>query len=432
MKRLTPQKLLNVCLVVIFVGLVLPLYVVKGLNDSLDHARGTGTVGGIDFKAYYIAAGMIRAGKDFYDVEQQKQEVEARGLPLNESFYIYPPLLAVLFVPLTTLPIYTAARLWFFFNLALYGVSLTVLWRALKLGQLSKNLPLLWTLAFLFPPALFTLYKGQVNVVILLLLILTYWLCTRGSERASGFVLGVAAMIKVIPICLVPYLAWRKRYKLCVATIVTIVVIGILGLIIVGVGPHRTYLSVVLPSLAQPRPNPGNQSLGGFLSLLLIENAYSDHLIHSPLLWKTATLALSLFVIGGVVLVLWRSDGAPEWVDLEYALVVTTLPLIANIAWVDLFVLLLIPYAVLYKHALQRQMTKLWMLLSIVSVLCVSFTRVQDVFTSLVGRNESFLRNPFAMGIPFYGLILLWMATAATSWAVVKQERTHEPTPQAR
>jgi hypothetical protein len=429
MKRLTPQRLLNVSLVVVFVGLVLPLYVVKGVNDSLDHARGTGTVGGIDFKAYYIAADMLRKGKDFYDVEQQELEVEARGLPPNESFYIYPPLLAILFVPLTTLPIHTAAQLWFFLNLVLYGVSLVVLWRALKLGQMSKNLPLLWTLAFLFPPALFTLYKGQVNIVILLLLVVTYWLCTRGSERASGLVLGVAAMIKVIPICLLPYLAWRKRYKLCAASVVTMVVIGILGLIIVGVGPHHTYFSVVMPSLAQPRPNPGNQSLGGFLSLLLVENAYADHLVHSPFLWKTATLALSLLAIVGVVLVLWRTEGAPDCVDLEYALVVTTLPLIANIAWVDLFVLLLIPYAVLYKHALQRQMTRLWMLLSIVSVLCVSFTRMQDVFTNLVGRYDSFLRNPFAMGIPFYGLIILWMATAATLWAVVKQERSHEPTP---
>jgi hypothetical protein len=423
MRRLTPQKLLNICLIVVFVCLVLPLYVVKGLNDSLDHARGTGTVGGIDFKAYYIAADMLRTGKDFYDVEQQSQEVEARGLPLNESFYIYPPLLAILFVPLTALPIHTAAQVWFFLNLAFYGLSLLIIWRALDLGRLSTNLPLLWTLAFIFPPALLTLYKGQVNILILLLLAITYWLYIRGSDGASGAALGVAAMIKVIPICLLPYFAWKRKYTLCLATVATIAIIGILGLLIVGTGPHRTYVSSVLPSLAQPRPNPSNQSLGGFFSLLFIENPFSNNLAHSETLWKVATVASSVLLVLAVMFTLWRCKDAVISIDLEFSLIVATLPLLANIAWVDLFVLLVIPYAVLYKHALQGQMTRRWMLLSIVSVLCISFPRVQDLFTNLVGRYDSFLRNPFVMGVPFYGLIILWMATATTLWAAVKQER---------
>ena len=110
MRGMTPRKLLTLSLLVILVVLVLPLYAIRGLNDSLDHARGTGTVGGIDFKAYYVAADMLRSGKDFYDVRQQAEEVQARGLPLNESYYIYPPLLAILFVPLIALPMQQAAQ----------------------------------------------------------------------------------------------------------------------------------------------------------------------------------------------------------------------------------------------------------------------------------------------------------------------------------
>jgi len=428
MRRLTPQKLLNVSLIVVFLCLVLPFYAVKGLSDSMDHAQGTGAVGGIDFKAYYIAADMLRQGKDFYDVEQQSQEVLARGLPLNESFYIYPPLLAVLFVPLTALPMHTAAQVWFFLNVVLYGVSLLVMWHALGLGRLSRNLPLLWTLAFLFPPALYTIYKGQVNILLLLLLAMTYWLCSRSSQRSAGVALGVAAMVKVLPIFLLPYFAWRKQYTLCLATIATIAVIAILGLMVVGIGPHQTYVSSVLPFLAQPRPNPSNQSLGGFFSLLLIDNPYSDSLGHSSTLWKAATLLSSALLVVGVIVALWHNRHATSGMDLDLSLVIGSLPLVANIAWVDLFVLLVIPYSVLYRHALQGQMSKRWMLLTALSVLCISFPRLQDLFTNLVARYDSFVRNPFAMGIPLYGVIILWMATFATLWAVGGEKKLHGPT----
>jgi hypothetical protein len=429
MRRLTPQKLLNLCLIVVFLCLVLPLYAVKGLGDSMDHAEGTGAVGGIDFKAYYIAADMLRQGRDFYDVELQSQEVLARGLPLNESFYIYPPLLAILFVPLTTLPMHTAAQVWFFLNVVLYGVSLLVIWEALGLSRLSKNLPLLWTLAFLFPPALYTIYKGQVNILILLLLAMTYWLYSTGSQRSAGVALAVAAMVKVVPVLLWPYFAWRRQYTLCLATIATIGVIGILGLMLVGVGPHQTYISSVLPSLTEPRPNPSNQSLGGFLSLLLIDNPYSDNLAHDETMWKGAVLASSALLVVVVMLTLWRCRGSATSADLEFSLIVATLPLLANIAWVDLLVLLIFPYAVLCKRALQGSMSRRWMLLTIVSALCISFPRLQDVFTNLVARYDSLLRNPFAMGIPFYGVILLCITTFATLWPVGGEGRRHGPTP---
>jgi len=422
MRSMTPRKLLTVSLIVIFVVLVLPLYAIRGLNDSLDHARGTGTVGGIDFKAYYIAADMLRSGKDFYDVRQQAEEVQARGLPLNESYYIYPPLLAIIFVPLTALPMQQAAQVWFFLNMALYGLCLVIISRALNLGRHSGILPLLWILAFLFPPALFTLYKGQVNIVILLLLAVTYWLCARDRQVLAGLALGVATMIKIIPVLLIPYAFWRRRYALGLTAVGTISIVAILGLVIVGAGPHRTYLASVLPSLAQPRPNPANQSLGGFLSLLLVENPYADPLAHNPALWRVLTLLASALLVSGVILVLWHGRARASRTDLEFALIVVTLPLVTTIGWVDLFVLLILPYATLLKHALQGQMRMRWMVSSVISAVCVSFPRLQDLFTNLVARHESLLSNPVSMGLPFFGLILLWVATAAVLWESLDQE----------
>jgi len=423
MRRMTPRKLLNVSLVVVFIVLVVPLYAIRGLNNSLDHARGTGTVGGIDFKAYYIAADMLRSGKDFYDVQLQAKEVQARGLPLNESYYIYPSLLAILFVPLTALPIQQAAQVWFFLNMALYALCLVVISRALNLRRHRGILPLLWILAFLFPPALFTLYKGQVNIVILLLLALTYWLCARNRHVLAGAALGTASMIKIIPVLVIPHAFWRRKYALGLTALGTIFVVAILGLVIVGPGPHRTFLASVLPSLAQPRPNPANQSLGGFLSLLLVENPYSDPLAHNPALWRALTLSSSALLVSGVVLALWHVRARASRTDLEFALIVTTLPLVSNIGWVDMFVLLVFPYAVLLKYALQGEMRMRWRVTSIISAICVSFPRLLDLLPSMVARYESLVRNPVSMSLPFFGLMLIWLATAAVVWQPPKSER---------
>jgi hypothetical protein len=134
------------------------------------------------------------------------------------------------------------------------------------------------------------------------------------------------------------------------------------------------------------------------------------------------TLSASALLVSGVVLVLWHGSARTPRTDLEFALIVVTLPLVTNIAWVDLFVLLVFPYAVLLKHALQGQMRMRWKVSSTISAVCVSFPRLQDLFTNLVARDESLLRNPVSMGLPFFALILLWLATAAVLWESLDQE----------
>ena len=429
MKRLSPSRLLNISMILIFLLLVLPLYVNRGVSDSLDHARDTGTVGGIDFKAYYIAADLMRRGQDFYDVELQTQEVLAQGLPLNQSFYIYPPLLAIAFVPLTALSMQTAAQLWFFVNLTLYGLSLAVISRALRLDRLTRMLPLLWVLAFLFPPALFTMYKGQVNILLLLLLALTYWLYRKGRERMAGVALGLAVMIKIVPLLLLLYFLWKRRYVLSLAAICTIIAIGALGLVIVGPGPHQTYIGEVIPLLAEPRPNPANQSLGGFLSLLLVENAYTDHVVHSPGLWKALTWIFSLaFVLAaGAITRPSRTEGLR--MELEVALVIATMPLVANIAWVDMFVLLLFPYAVLLNYLLiwrdseltgrlgahpdrRPRLRRALLACVCASVVFVGSPRFLDLLAGFAGWQSWLTRNALFLSLPFFGLLILWMSLA--------------------
>ncbi len=236
-------------------------------------------------------------------------------------------------------------------------------------------------------------------------------------------------MIKVIPVLLLLYFVWKRRSLLILAAVATIIVIGVLGLLIGGVGPHATYLIDVIPSLAEPRPNPFNQSLGGFFSLLFIENEYANHLIHSPTLWNIFTLVFSLAAGAGIAVLCSRRSVRPLRIELELALVISTMPLVANIAWVDMFVLLIFPYAVLFKWflisreegrfvadqgyaSIEPGVLRVVAAGGISSTVLVSSPRFLDLFASQAGWQDHLLRNPLFFSLPFYGLVILWLTLA--------------------
>jgi hypothetical protein len=159
--------------------------------------------------------------------------------------------------------------------------------------------------------------------------------------------------------------------------------------------------------------------------------------MHSPGLWKALTLTLSLVLVAGVVAVSSRYDGRMEPMELEIALVIATMPLIANIAWVDMLVLLILPYAVLLKYFLTARgrapldrpggapsvtplLDKALTGGACASILLVSSPRLLDLSAGLVERHSWLVRSPFLLSMPFYGLVILWLSLAIT---LVSQKR---------
>jgi len=418
----TPWRLLNISIFVIIALLILPLYIDLGLRASLDHIEGRGTVGGIDFKAYYLAAHLLKKGEDFYDVKAQEEAMISFGLPLNDSLYIYPPLLAILFLPLTALSLGQAAQVWFLFNLALYWLTLAILVKSTDLDTLKEKIAPLILLAFLFVPVLFTLHKGQVNIAILFLLALICWFYKRGNLAWVGVSLACATMIKVVPGLLILYFLWKREYVVVWAAIGTIAIIGILGLIIAGPSVHHTFFSA-LPALGAPRPNPNNQSLGGYLSLFLIPNPFTGYILNNPLLWKLLTTSFS-FLLLLLTLILCPRAEREKW-DLEVSLVVATIPLVSQIGWVDLYTLFILPYTVLARYLLQRKGRRIDVALAASSFLFLNSPRLLDLWTNYVARYDWLLGNPFFLGLPFYGAIAVWLVLARMCWAKSEGVTSH-------
>jgi len=146
-----------------------------------------------DFYAYWAAGVLLNRGQSPYDVAALHAVQQSAGLQVETgSGYSYPVFFAHLLRPLALLPPATAATV--FSVLSLLALALAV---GVLLGSLS---PLRWPVAIggglaagLFPPVIGSLYFGQANLFVLLVLAVAYRCVTPGP------MLGIASAIKLYP-----------------------------------------------------------------------------------------------------------------------------------------------------------------------------------------------------------------------------------------
>src|ERR1044071_3334106 len=126
----------------------------------------------IDFFSYYIGAAAIHQAKPIYAFETYESVVATVGIR-HAGLYLYPPTLAMLILPALLVSPYVASLIWLGLNIALLilGVGL-LLWQS-DIRDHWMRLALL-LLPVVFTPTLMSLYLGQVNVLVFVLIALAY------------------------------------------------------------------------------------------------------------------------------------------------------------------------------------------------------------------------------------------------------------------
>jgi hypothetical protein len=166
-------------------------------------ARAAPATGGLgqktDITVYLDAASAIREGRDIYPVRN------VRGWP-----YLYPPLPALIFVPLSHLSRQEAAYVWFLASLACIAGSVLLMRGALrKVHPQWADKACLLGLVPIALPMLHTLQRGQINALPLLCLCLGMYALARQRDLLAGVALGGAAAIKVTPGFVAVYFAYK-------------------------------------------------------------------------------------------------------------------------------------------------------------------------------------------------------------------------------
>jgi hypothetical protein len=202
-----------------------------------------------DLDVFVRTAWAVRTGQDIYSVTDN-----------NHFHYHYPPLLAILLTPLAdpppgadrsgTLPYPVTVALWYLLSALCLAVGVHLLASALE--QTSPDPAVRsqpwgcrrwWALRILpilicLPPIGHTLMRGQVNLLLLLLLCGMAAALLRGQRARAGLWLAGAICLKVIPAYLLLVPLWRRDVR-CLAGCALGLVLGLGVIPAVVFGPAR-------------------------------------------------------------------------------------------------------------------------------------------------------------------------------------------------
>ena len=130
--------------------------------------------------------------------------------------YFYSVLFALLIYPLTFIPVHVTVFLWLGFNVWLLYRLYSIVSSLLPLQTLSqKQKNIFWILTFVFSSRLIfeNLHVAQMTILLL-------YLCLEGIHSIQhkkiiqgAFLIALGINIKLIPIVLLPYLVYRKQFK---------------------------------------------------------------------------------------------------------------------------------------------------------------------------------------------------------------------------
>ncbi|WP_460061587.1 glycosyltransferase 87 family protein [Streptomyces sp. YKOK-I1] len=267
--------------------------------------------------------------------------------------FTYPPFAAVTMLPMALVGLRTAIAVALLLNLAALAVVVRVLagpgWR--RHGWYGVVLAA--CVLALFEPLRDTFSFGQVNLLLLALVLADAWLLAGGRGRWAGVGIGLAAAVKLTPAVFIGLLlvAGRRRAA-AVATAVALAATGCAAL--VAPDASRFYWTQALWDTGRVGRlgYVSNQSLQGVLARLGVDG---------KAVWAVLVL---------VVLCVWarrarQAVGAGDW-QAAFALTGVTACLVSPVTWVHHLVWLLPSFAVLVRAGHARVAGALY------AVLCTS------------------------------------------------------------
>ncbi len=302
-----------------------------------------------DFQDYLFAAHQLAGGGDPY------ASFIRNHVPWDWSLssgYLYPPAFAVALIPLTWVTNDLAVRIWLLLIQAAVAASLLIVYAAIGRPRRGELLCLTAVMTTFFPLASSVL-TGSMNAWLLLLLTGAWASWQRRRDVLTGVLVGTAAVFKLFPLALLPYLAWRRHWKLLAALGLTGLAGLVLGLAVTSFGHNLYYFREMLPHLAAGTGYRENQSLAGFTARIC-QPSTAD--AGGSAGWCGRALDWPLVLL--LLFIVFRATSRPGRSGLEFALAVSALPLISSVTWSFHLVVLILPIALLIRQAFLGAMSR--------------------------------------------------------------------------
>ncbi|GLW95376.1 membrane protein [Actinokineospora globicatena] len=237
---------------------------------------------GVDNAVYRSGAVALVQGEPLYDRMFLSAEPSWARLP-----FTYPPTAAVLFVPLALVPTQVAWGVLAAISLLLLTYVIKVCVEALserpQWMEPARTAVLLGVVLLGLEPVWRTVFLGQVNIVLMAMVVIDVLVLGARGSRFGGVLIGVAAAVKLTPLVFVGHLLLRKRWADAARAVVTFVVFqGLVYLLIRHDFSQFWGHAVQDPQRIGPIYWAGNQSLNG-LVLRLTDNADWSMVVVAPI-----------------------------------------------------------------------------------------------------------------------------------------------------
>ncbi|MFL5338960.1 MAG: glycosyltransferase family 87 protein [Gemmataceae bacterium] len=159
---------------------------------------------------------VLKPGNRSAFVRWREQIRQLEGADIYSTYqYPNPPIMALLLRPLAELGPLAGALLWFLLKVGMALISLTFVFRLIESGGVpfppgAKAVATLLSL----PPLIGDLQHGNVNILIMFLVIVALFAWHRGYDLLGGMLLALAVCCKVTPALFVPYFLWKRQWRL--------------------------------------------------------------------------------------------------------------------------------------------------------------------------------------------------------------------------
>ena len=219
-----------------------------------------------DLKIYMRAMDWWAAGNPLYDYVQPDR---VQG----ELYFTYPPLSALLLRPFGALPL--GATIAIFTVLTVAAIALTTWWLIKPVAE-RRDLPLWYAaglaipLALLVEPSRETISFGQINMLLVVLILADLLFAVPRNSRWAGVGIGLATALKLFPGIFIVYLLVTRRWRAAAVSAATAAGATLLAAAIFPGDSWRFWTVELWSTERVGRPDyTGNQSLQGMLARLV-------------------------------------------------------------------------------------------------------------------------------------------------------------------
>ena len=365
---------------------------------------------GTDFWILFKGARTWERGGSLYDIH---------AVLTNHVGAVFkvPPFYGMLFQPFVEMSGLTVLFWYRLVTIVLAVLAMVIWWRTLRPAW-HWGVPAVAMLG-VFRPVADTIANGQIDVMLLLLLVICYWALYHQRDGLAGGVIAVATLFKIYPILLLGFFIIKGRWRAVVGFVIGMLVCNGIAIAAMGWDMHRIYLFDVLPHIGGTTSWVENQTISGFITRWF-DVPFDAHIFALHGVSLVAQLCSLLVVVSVCVLTLRNEPTQSTRYALQYGLFVVLMVLAVPAAWMHYQTILSVVFLWLLYHLRTQQLSvrHAWLF-----GLSYGLTAFGNQW-SFNNRIDYGIITTLGVSYKFYGMVLLLVLIGWQLWHSTANWRT--------